>query len=175
MIIYTDIFNGAELISDSYDLKEVDGIVYEADAKMITIGAVNVDTGANASAEEADEGTDDNEEKKLDIEYSFRLINLGKYNKKDYLGHLGKYMKNVAAHMAEKGKSEDEITEFKAKAQAYAKKILPNIKEYDFYMSDNEDNDVASGKCMLVFVNYREDGMTPYFTFWKDGMNAMKV
>ena len=61
---------------------------------------------------------------------------------------ITEYMKNVAAHMAEKGSSEDEITEFKAKAQAYAKKILPNIKEYDFYMSDNEDNDVASGKCM---------------------------
>lgn len=27
----------------------------------------------------------------------------------------------------------------------------------------------------LVFVNYREDGMTPYFTFWKHGMNEMKV
>lgn len=57
-------------------------------------------------------------------------------------------MKNVAAAMAEKGKSEDEINDFKAKAQAYAKKILPNIKDYDFYMSDNEDNDVSAGKCM---------------------------
>lgn len=61
---------------------------------------------------------------------------------------ITEYMKNVAAHMAEKGKSEDEINDFKTKAQAYAKKILPDIKEYDFYMSDNEDNDVASGKCM---------------------------
>ena len=30
------------MISDSYDLKEVDGIVYEADCAMITEGAVEV-------------------------------------------------------------------------------------------------------------------------------------
>lgn len=34
-------FTDAEMISDSYDLKEVDGVVYEANGAMITIGAVN--------------------------------------------------------------------------------------------------------------------------------------
>lgn len=37
-----DILSGDEIISDSYDLKEVDGIVYEADCAMITEGAVEV-------------------------------------------------------------------------------------------------------------------------------------
>lgn len=31
-----------ELLSDSFDLKEVDGVVYEADCAMIEIGAVDV-------------------------------------------------------------------------------------------------------------------------------------
>lgn len=37
-----DIITDDEIISDSYDLKEVDGIVYEADCAMITEGAVTV-------------------------------------------------------------------------------------------------------------------------------------
>jgi hypothetical protein len=37
-----DILSDDEIISDSYDLKEVDGVVYEADCAMITEGAVNV-------------------------------------------------------------------------------------------------------------------------------------
>lgn len=37
-----DIITGDELISDSYDLKEIDGTVYEADCKKITIGNENI-------------------------------------------------------------------------------------------------------------------------------------
>ena len=28
---------------------------------------------------------------------------------------------------------------------------------------------------MYVLVNYREDGITPYATFWKDGLEEYKV
>lgn len=77
----------------------MDGVVYEADCAMIEIGAVNVggfcriayilaffcdsqghfltrgfaDTGANASAEEADEDLDDASQKVNNIVHSFRL------------------------------------------------------------------------------------------------------
>lgn len=37
-----DILTDDEIISDSFDLKEIDGIVYEADCAMITEEAVNV-------------------------------------------------------------------------------------------------------------------------------------
>jgi hypothetical protein len=33
-----DILTDDEIISDSYDVKEIDGVVYEADCKKITIG-----------------------------------------------------------------------------------------------------------------------------------------
>ena len=33
-----DILTGDEIISDSYDLKEIDGVAYEADCRKITIG-----------------------------------------------------------------------------------------------------------------------------------------
>jgi hypothetical protein len=41
-ILYQDIITGDEIISDSYDLKEIDGTVYEVDCAMITLGAVEV-------------------------------------------------------------------------------------------------------------------------------------
>lgn len=44
MIIYKDIITDDEMISDSYDLKEVDGVVYEADCTMIEEGGVDVGT-----------------------------------------------------------------------------------------------------------------------------------
>lgn len=42
MLIFKDVITDDEMISDSYDLKEVDGIVYEADCAMIEEGAVSV-------------------------------------------------------------------------------------------------------------------------------------
>lgn len=42
MIIFKDVITDDEMISDSYDLKEVDGIVYEADCAMIEEGGVTV-------------------------------------------------------------------------------------------------------------------------------------
>ncbi|KAI7585437.1 hypothetical protein KC343_g19565, partial [Hortaea werneckii] len=94
MIIYNDLITGDELISDSYNLKEVDGAVYEADCSKITIGGESVDIGANPSAEEADEGTDDNKQQVIDVVHSFRL-NETSFDKKSYLSHLKGYMKEV--------------------------------------------------------------------------------
>ena len=37
-----DIITGDEILSDSYDIKEVDGAVYEADCTKITIGNDNI-------------------------------------------------------------------------------------------------------------------------------------
>jgi hypothetical protein len=82
-----DIITGDELISDSYNLKEIDGVAYEADCSKITIGGESFDTGANASAEEAGDDADDQKETKIDVVYSFRL-NETQFDKKSYLSHL---------------------------------------------------------------------------------------
>ena len=37
-----DIITGDEILSDSYDIKEIDGIAYEADCSRITVGVDNV-------------------------------------------------------------------------------------------------------------------------------------
>ncbi len=141
---------------------------------MITLGAVEVsqynlpssqnqlywhrlaDTGANASAEEADEGVEDGAVQVNNVVNSFRL-NQTSFDKKSYLSHLKgtwesfghriysdlftAYMKKVKEALKEKGASEETITEFEKGAQSYAKKIVSNFKDYDFYIGESMDPD----------------------------------
>ncbi|OAQ62314.1 translationally-controlled tumor protein [Pochonia chlamydosporia 170] len=170
MIIFKDLLTDDEIISDSYDLKEIDGIVYEADCAMITEEAVNVDTGANASAEEADEALEDTAVKVNNIVHSFRLQSTS-FDKKGYLAYLKAYMKAVKAGMQERGAPAEEITAFEKGAQTYVKeKLLPNFKDFEFYTGESMNPDG-----LVVLLNYREDGVTPYVIVWKHGLKEMKV
>ncbi|KAK1580537.1 Mss4-like protein [Colletotrichum navitas] len=170
MIIYKDIITDDEIISDSYDLKDIDGIVYEADCAMITEGTVQVDTGANASAEEADEGVEDTEVKVNNIVHSFRLQST-QFDKKGYLTYLKGYMKAVKSALQEKGAPAEKITAFEKGAQTYVKdKLLPNFKDFEFYTGESMNPDG-----MVVLLNYREDGVTPYIIVWQHGLSEMKV
>ena len=94
---------GDEMIADSYEMKEVeDGFFFEVEGSVspftrlehmlsqsntenmsrisssrmqwVTVGDVDVDIGANPSAEEADEGTESTSRKVVDIVDSFRLV-----------------------------------------------------------------------------------------------------
>lgn len=202
-----DILTGDEIISDSYDLKEVDGIAYEADCAMIEEGAVNVDIGANASAEEQDEALEDTSVKVNNIVHSFRLQST-QFDKKGYLVYLKGmfispfyatlgahalarayhhttpfipytntnppttgYMKAVKAALQEQGKSAEEIKDFETKAGAFAKNvILAKFKDWEFYTGESMNPDG-----MVVLLNYREDGTTPYVVVWKHGLKETKV
>jgi len=169
MIIYKDLITGDELISDSYNLREVDGVVYEADCKKISVGGETFDTGANASAEEAEDGTDDQIQQVIDVVHSFRL-NETSFDKKSYLSHLKTYMKKVKEGMKERGASDEEVSVFEKGASAYAKKIVGNFKDYEFLIGESMDPDG-----MVVLLNYREDGITPFVTIWKHGLKEEKV
>ena len=169
MIIYKDIITGDEIISDSYDLKEIDGVAYEADCRKITIGGETFDTGANASAEEAEEGADDQAQQVIDVVHSFRLNETG-FDKKGYLTYLKGYMKTVKKELEGKGASAEEVKDFETKAGAFAKKIIGNFKDYEFFTGESMNPDG-----MIILLNYREDGVTPYVTVWKHGLSEMKV
>ncbi|KAI0443398.1 Mss4-like protein [Xylaria telfairii] len=171
MLIYKDAITDSkdELLSDSYDIKEVDGVVYEADCAMIEIGAVNVDTGANASAEEAEEGLEDAAQKVNNIVHSFRLQPTS-FDKAGYGAYLKGYMKKVLAHLKAKNAPESEIDAFKKGAATFSKKVLGSFKDWEFYTGESMDVDG-----MVVLLNYREDGVTPYVVVWKHGVEEMKV
>lgn len=79
-------------------------------------------------------------------------------------------MKKVKETMKERGADEAEINAFEKGAAGYAKKIVANFKDYDFYVGESMDPDG-----MVVLMNYREDGTTPFITVWKHGLKEEKV
>lgn len=83
---------------------------------------------------------------------------------------LEAYLKKVQAALKERGESEENIKEFQAGAQKAIKKILANYDNYDIYMGENMEEG-----SMYVLVDYREDGVTPYATVWKWGLEEYKV
>ncbi|RKF80552.1 Translationally-controlled tumor protein-like protein [Golovinomyces cichoracearum] len=169
MIIYKDIITNDEILSDSYLLKEVDGIVYECDCAMINLKGPSVNIGANPSAEEATEDLDESAQTVNNVVNSFRLQSLS-FDKKTYLQHLKSYVKMVKDKMTANGASKEDINNFVTNAQSYVKKIIANFKDYEFYTGESLDPDG-----MVILLNYRNDGITPYVTVWKDGLVPIKV
>lgn len=79
-------------------------------------------------------------------------------------------MKKVKEALSERGASPEEIKEFETGAQAFAKKIINNFKDYEFLIGESMDPDG-----MVILLNYREDGVTPFVTVWKHGLKEEKV
>lgn len=65
-------------------------------------------------------------------------------------------MKTVKAHLQET--KPDRVDAFEKGAQAFAKKLVANFKDYEFYTGENMNPDG-----MVALLNYREDGVTRTF------------
>ncbi|KAK4512415.1 uncharacterized protein ATC70_003115 [Mucor velutinosus] len=168
MLLYKDILTGDELFSDAYPIKEIDDVAYEVDCKMITITEGDIDIGANPSAEGGDdEGADATVETVNNVVYSFRLTP-SSFDKKTYMGYIKGYMKALKAKLNET--NPERVAVFEKNATTLVKKILGNFKDYEFYVGESMDPDG-----MVALLNYREDGVTPYFTFFKDGLKEEKL
>ncbi|KAJ5738135.1 Translationally-controlled tumor protein [Penicillium malachiteum] len=167
MLLFKDIITDDELISGAYKLNEVDGIVYEADCRMIQISE-DFDIGANPSAEEHEEVIEDRETV-IDIIYSFNLSPTS-FDKKAYLRYLKGYVKAVKENLKAQGTSDEELRDYEHRANVFAKKVMGKFDDYQFYAGKSFNPDG-----MVVLLNYREDGTTPYVTFWKHGLTAIKI
>jgi len=134
---------------------------------MVTVGGDNVDIGANPSAEGGDEGAEDGAETVNNVVYSFRLQQT-QFDKKSFLTYIKGYMKKVKAHLQEN--SPEEVETFEKGAQSYVKKVIGSFNDWDFYTGESMDPDG-----MLILLNYREDGTTPYVAIWKHGVSEEKL
>ena len=169
MIIYKDAVTSDELLTDAKKLTVIEDFFFEVDGKNIQVSN-QIDEaliGGNASAEDAPESTNDGVETKIDVIESARLVSVP-YDKKSYQKHIKDY---IAAILKKKeSESEDEAATFKKRAGAAVKKVLENFKNWEFYTGESMNPDG-----MVILMDYREDGITPYFWFIKDGLIAEKV
>jgi len=63
----------------------------------------------------------------------------------------------------------DRVEEFMAKAPARIKDIMSNMDKYQFFTGESMNAD-----SLHALLDYREDGVTPYMLFFKDGLIAEK-
>jgi len=175
MKIWKDIFSGDEMFSDTYRMSLVQGVVWEVIGKWETRTSDDVQLeGANASAEEAAEGTESSSQTGIDIVLNHRLTETSFGAKKDFLVYLKTYMKNVAAKLEEQGKG-DQIDEFKKNIQPYVTELMKSFKDLMFFVGESMDPDA-----MIVIAIEKEVDVggekqeRPVMMFFKHGLEEEK-
>ncbi|XP_055376665.1 translationally-controlled tumor protein homolog [Condylostylus longicornis] len=171
MIIYKDLISGDEMFSDTYKMKLIDDVLYEVYGRVVSRRLDDIVlTGANPSAEEADEGTDEATESGVDIVLNHRLQESFAFgDKKAFTLYLKDYMKKLISKLEEK--SPDQVDSFKSNMNKVMKDILGRFKDLQFFTGESMDCDA-----MVAMCEYREiDGKSvPVFMFFKHGLEEEK-
>jgi hypothetical protein len=93
MLLYVDLLSEAELCSDAYPVKEeAKGAVLSYESKKVTEGALEINTGANASAEGGGEEVEDGAEIYINIVRAHSLTKI-ELSKKEYKAFMKSYWK----------------------------------------------------------------------------------
>merc|ERR1712018_416110 len=155
MKIWKDIFSGDEMFSDTYRMSLVQGVVWEVIGKWETRTQDDVQLeGANASAEEAAEGTESSSPTGIDIVLNHRLTETSFGAKKDFLVYLKTYMKNI---------------------QPYVSELMKSFKDLMFFVGESMDPDA-----MIVIAIEKEVDIggekqeRPVMMFFKHGLEEEK-
>lgn len=88
----------------------------------------DVDIGANASAEEADEALEDGVSVVNNVVYSFRLQSTS-FDKKGYTTYIKGYLKALKA--AKKLTDEAEVKAYESEMTTEVKKVLGSFKDFE--------------------------------------------
>nr|CAH7754672.1 unnamed protein product [Callosobruchus chinensis] len=161
------------MFSDTYKMKLVDEVLYEVYGKLVQRkhGDIQLD-GANPSAEEADEGTEDAVESGVDIVLNHRLCETYAFNdKKSYTAYLKDYMKSEYNVAKLEETAPDQVEVFKTNMNKVMKDILGRFKELQFFTGESMEIDG-----MVGLMEYREinGDSVPVMMFFKHGLDEEK-
>jgi len=169
MIIYKDILTGDEMFSDIYKIKESEnGMLFEVEGKIVSRSDDIDDSliGGNASAEDIVEGLESSTVSGVDIVLNHKLQETP-FTKDSFKGYIKDYMKAIKGKLEADNK--DRVKPFVTGAQEELKKILGDFKNLQFFTGESMNPDG-----MVGMLNYREDGITPFMIFFKDGLEIEK-
>jgi len=170
MRVFKDIITGDEMFTDTYKYKLVDDVVYEVYGKYETRkdGDVVLD-GANPSAEEADEATDESAISGVNIVLDNRLVETA-FDKKNYTLYLKEYMKKLVERMSKS--DPDQVPVFKENMNKVMKDILSRFKDLQFFTGESMD---VEG--MVGLMEYRDidEASVPVMLFFKHGLLEEKL
>ncbi|CAO2626055.1 Translationally-controlled tumor protein [Lemmus lemmus] len=152
MIIYRDIISHDELFSDIYKIREIaDGLCLEVEGKMVSPEG---------------EGTESTVVTGVDIVMNHHLQETS-FTKEAYKKYIKDYMKSLKGKLEEQ--KPERVKPFMTGAAEQIKHILANFNNYQFFIGENMNPDG-----MVALLDYREDGVTPYMIFFKDGLEMEK-
>jgi len=89
------------------------------------------------------------------------------FDKASFKDWLKTYSKKLKDYLQEN--SPNRVQPFQTGMTKLAKEILSKFDEYRFYLGENMNIDG-----MVVLQYYREDGLTPVFIYFKDGLREEK-
>ncbi|XP_025235251.1 translationally-controlled tumor protein-like isoform X2 [Theropithecus gelada] len=151
MIIYRDLISHDEMFSDIYKIREIaDGLCLEVERKMVS----------------RTEGTESTVITGVDIVMNHHLQETS-FTKEAYKKYIKDYMKSIKGKLEEQ--RPERVKPFMTGAAEQIKHILANFKNYQFFIGENMNPDG-----MVALLDYREDGVTPYMIFFKDGLEMEK-
>jgi len=175
MKIYRCIVSGDEMFSDSSKVNVIDDCLYEVYCKHVIRkhGDVVLD-GANPSAEDGDEGCDEQVEAGLDVVLNQRLVETS-LDKAAFKSYLKTYTKALQDKWKEEGMADQKIAEAKAKIMEGVKKILPKLDEASYYMGENMNPDGLIGVLEYRDGAADDGGEAAILLFLKHGLIEEKV
>ncbi|XP_038658616.1 translationally-controlled tumor protein homolog [Scyliorhinus canicula] len=170
MRLYKCIISGDEMFSDIYKIKEgAKGITYEVEGKVISRTEGSIDAsliGGNASQESPCEQAESSTVRGVDIILNHNLKEVS-FAKTAYRSYIKDYMKDLKKRIEKE--NPEGVKAFTDNAQAVIAEILSNFVNYQFFLGESMNHDG-----MVGLLNYREDGITPYMVFFKDGLEIEK-
>ncbi|XP_020102405.1 translationally-controlled tumor protein homolog [Ananas comosus] len=167
MLVYQDLLTGDELLSDSFPYEEIEnGMLWEVEGKWVVQGAVDVDIGANPSAEgaEEDEGVDDQAAKVVDIVDTFRLQEQPSFDKRQFVTFMKRYIKLLAPKL-----DDEKQALFKKHIEGATKYLLSKLSDLQFFVGESMHDDGS-----LVFAYYKDGATDPTFLFFAYGLKEVK-
>nr|6IZB_A Chain A, Translationally-controlled tumor protein [Homo sapiens] len=144
MIIYRDLISHDEMFSDIYKIREI------ADGLCLEVEGKMVSGGITG----------------VDIVMNHHLQETS-FTKEAYKKYIKDYMKSIKGKLEEQ--RPERVKPFMTGAAEQIKHILANFKNYQFFIGENMNPDG-----MVALLDYREDGVTPYMIFFKDGLEMEK-
>ena len=164
VLCYKCIFTDAEMYSDSYPSKiDYNNQITKIKAKYVTLEAVGADIGDA-------EDIDDQNVRVLDLVHAYKYEQTT-FTKKTFLGYIKNYMTNVIEKLKSKGKTDEEIENFKKGSQDFVKYLIENFKEFEFYLNEQNSTD---GSCAFAYWEDSENDEGPTFCFINAGLVSEK-
>ncbi|KAL4512583.1 hypothetical protein ABPG72_020420 [Tetrahymena utriculariae] len=169
MKVYTDIFSGEEIISDSFKFEyKFENVGVQIKSAYILKAEGDIDIGCgNAFGGTGEEEGKADAEKVLDVVDAFKYQETS-FGKKDYTTYIKGYMKKVKTYLEEK--NPDRVAGFMKGAGEMVKWILENFDEFTFYTPESYDTENS-----IILSYYNGEEATPTFVYFIDGLKGMVV